>query len=78
MVETQGIIVCLEEDHKVKLRDLIALAGIEIRPEVLNIIIHLLALGTAPSSLTTVLAAISRPPGAAVSVRQNLDSTGRR
>lgn len=77
MVETPGIIVCLEE-HKARLRDLVVLAGIEIRPEVLNIIIHLLALGTAPSSLTTVLAAISRPPGAAVGVRHHSDSTSRR
>jgi hypothetical protein len=69
MVDTPAIVV-FSDDHKAKLRELVSLAGLDIRSDALDSILNLLSLGAAPNSLATVLSAISKPPGVGLAHRQ--------
>jgi Mitotic-spindle organizing gamma-tubulin ring associated len=53
------------EQQKQAFSELAVAAGLDLRQEVLDIILELLALGAPPSSLATVLQAICRGSGAA-------------
>lgn len=53
--------VVLTAEDKADLQQLTKLAGLDIRPEALNSIIELLALGAKPHALGPVLQAICKP-----------------
>ncbi len=62
--------VPLSTSDKRRKAELAALAGLNLRAEALDVILELLAAGTPPNSLATVLNAICKAPAAAGTRRQ--------
>ncbi len=55
--------------------ELANLGGVHLSAEAVEVILQLLSLGAAPSSLNTVLAALCKPAGAAGSLRRHTASS---
>ena len=53
--------VAFSEEQKAALKDLVAFTNLDIREEVLDILLELLQLGTAPSQLIHVLKTLGKP-----------------
>lgn len=69
---SDGQAVPLSTAEKRKKAELAQLAGLNFRAEALDVILELLAIGIAPSSLATVLNAVCRGPGGAAGARRQV------
>ena len=65
MVDTPSGVPFVTETQLQEVKNLVQLAGLDIREESISAIYGLLVLGAAPNSLATVLSAICKPPGSA-------------
>lgn len=64
MVEpSTSVISFFTDEQKAELRELVSLAGLDIRSEAFELLLQLLALGAAPGSLGTVFPTICNSKG---------------